>query len=706
MKNISIYLFGTPVIKIGQEVFLLKRKRARALIYYLAVSMIPVSRQELISILFPQLDSTTAFKNLSTYLHNINTDIPGMLEVGKEFISIPKSVYVDVREFNSCLTGNNLSKEAAKRAKELYKDVFLKSFHLDDSYEFEQWINLRGEYFKNRAISAATYLADDFYKNGQYWEALDIMMDILELDPYREDIYIRAMRANCEMGNRPGAVKLYEKLNALLAEELGISPMPETIRFYSDIITGKVLRSDNIKRMDEEEYCSQEKEKIYNGFSEHAKKLCITLLICRNKFDLRLLSNVLEITEQEVLYALDEIRKQGILMISSDNSIVLRNPEERKELLNLISVPEQNYLNYRIAQEIEKHSDSRNFEVAEDLLYYYQHSNDNEKILEYALKVGEEANDREDFSKALDCYRRACKYLHGEKLLELKSSIAQIELLIGNIGGAREILLENAAYAKKNYQFGLASSFELEAYLSSIPGFQEILWGFQPQYPMKEDERQLSNIWIAEQYLQQEPENLYYYIRFLQCKALYCEFLMRTEEALESYEKIIDLCKNNKNARLKNYIDIACMKLGAYHKDTNITEKYLRIGIAHANECKNLRTLPALLALSAHLDISLGRVEVPKYNLEWAASLASNLNNVYVQFLVNMAMVDLKLVMEQKEEAVHILQTLLDQATKVHATHVQVAVHRKIVSLDSIDAKLLKKSDMMLKELAHKLPLN
>ncbi len=62
--------------------------------------------------------------------------------------------------------------------------------------------------------------------------------DALALDPLRESTYQRYMRALALGGNRPEALRVWQRCQRELADELGISPSPQTEAVYLDILRG------------------------------------------------------------------------------------------------------------------------------------------------------------------------------------------------------------------------------------------------------------------------------------------------------------------------------------------------------------------------------------------------------------------------------------------------------------------------------------
>lgn len=684
-SRISIHLFGTPSIQVDQQPFLLKRKRVRALVYYLAVSPVPVCREELISVFLSQLDRSTALKNLSTYIYNIHIVLPDILAVNKDFLYIPPDVYVDVREFEACTENGSLSSEKAERAARLYKGSFLSHFDLEDAAEYEQWKNSRSEYYQSRIIKSKRFLADSYLKNGEYAKARELLAQIIALNPYEEDAYRAAMRASFQMGNRPDVVSLFEKLTHILSEDLGIAPMPETVKLYTDIITKEADAND--PGVIKEDSSLTAKPHVISESAErlsgNAKKLLSALAVFYSDFKLSLVSQLLNIPETEILNSLDELERENIVKITADDKILFFSLQEKDSLYNSLPSLTRKYFHFRIAQLLEQTVDVTSYHYANILLYHYQHSGDSDMTLKYALLVSEMANDQGDFQKAIDCYKQAGFFLRGKYRQSLDVSLAQSLLLMNRYEESRKIVLSNAEICRSNYDFGLENYFYLEAALTRVPGFNEIMWGIRPQFPIAIDEKVLSNIWIAEKYLPFDEENKEYYVRFLQSTALYYEAAMRPDLFLKYYEKIIDKSKHLSNPRLKNYFSLACLKLGIYYEDKNKAEQSLRIGIANASEKGNNRILPFLLAASSELDISMGRKAVVRHNLDWAQSIADSYNNEYAQMTVKSTRAHLYLLDKQDEKAAALLKEVYDSGCRIQSTHALINACKEILALEA-----------------------
>ena len=65
--------------------------------------------------------------------------------------------------------------------------------------------------------------------SGEIPLALRAATEAVTLEPFRESGYRQLMRLHLANGNRAEARRVFERCRAVLAEELGIAPSPETV---------------------------------------------------------------------------------------------------------------------------------------------------------------------------------------------------------------------------------------------------------------------------------------------------------------------------------------------------------------------------------------------------------------------------------------------------------------------------------------------
>lgn len=72
--------------------------------------------------------------------------------------------------------------------------------------------------------------------NGEHEAAVAHAETLVALDPFREVSHRRLMEAHAAAGDRAGALRAYERLRYLLAEELGVDPSEETTALYASLL--------------------------------------------------------------------------------------------------------------------------------------------------------------------------------------------------------------------------------------------------------------------------------------------------------------------------------------------------------------------------------------------------------------------------------------------------------------------------------------
>lgn len=113
----------------------------------------------------------------------------------------------------------------------LYKGDLLEGLYND-------WALRERERLRALYLRSLIYLLQFYDFHRAYEKAIDYGQRILDLDPLREEIHREMIRLYWENGQRAMAVRQYEICRATLDKELGISPMEDTQRLYTQILSG------------------------------------------------------------------------------------------------------------------------------------------------------------------------------------------------------------------------------------------------------------------------------------------------------------------------------------------------------------------------------------------------------------------------------------------------------------------------------------
>lgn len=99
-----------------------------------------------------------------------------------------------------------------------------------------EWADSQRRRLERQLVRALECLSVMWISNGEPALAVETASKAVDLDPFRESSYQLLMRAHAAGGNRPEAIRVYQRLRGLLAAELGTEPSAETEGFYLHLL--------------------------------------------------------------------------------------------------------------------------------------------------------------------------------------------------------------------------------------------------------------------------------------------------------------------------------------------------------------------------------------------------------------------------------------------------------------------------------------
>lgn len=147
-----------------------------------------------------------------------------------------QKVWIDVEALEKYIVIGNqslqedisIAKQAYQKAIDLYKGSFL------PNRIYEDWTSEEREKSQLLILGAYVTLAEILVEENPL-ESIRLAQNALTIDATWEDAYRTQMKAYINKGNRPQAIKTYMKCEAILDEEYGISPLPETKKLLQEI---------------------------------------------------------------------------------------------------------------------------------------------------------------------------------------------------------------------------------------------------------------------------------------------------------------------------------------------------------------------------------------------------------------------------------------------------------------------------------------
>jgi predicted ATPase/DNA-binding SARP family transcriptional activator len=242
MPGLDICLFGHPRVERDGVAVTVERRKALALLAYLAVTRQPHSRDALVALLWPELDAergrAVLRSTLASLHHAVGAD--GLVVTGDEvaFQDTPQA-RVDVARFHALLSQTAAHDHAPNRlcddclaalteAAALYRDDFLAGFTLADAADFDDWQTFQTESLRLELAAALEKLVQGLAGRGQWDAAIGHARRWLALDRLNEPAHRRLMQLHAGAGDRSAALRQYQECVEVLHAELGIEPEPET----------------------------------------------------------------------------------------------------------------------------------------------------------------------------------------------------------------------------------------------------------------------------------------------------------------------------------------------------------------------------------------------------------------------------------------------------------------------------------------------
>ncbi len=243
MPRLAIALLGPPEIKIDGNAVKTDRRKAIALLAYLAISGKSHSRDHLAALLWPDYERDSAYAYLRRTLWELNQMLgTGWISVDRERVSIQTTpeLWLDTAFFDKLSHTTPGSVTALTDAVTLYRGDFLEGFQVADTASFEDWQFQQVEYFRREFAGALEKLTRAHTLAGEYTLALPFARRWLALNSLNETAHCAIMRLLSGLGDRTAAIRQYEACVQILKSELGIPPQPETTKLYETILQGEV----------------------------------------------------------------------------------------------------------------------------------------------------------------------------------------------------------------------------------------------------------------------------------------------------------------------------------------------------------------------------------------------------------------------------------------------------------------------------------
>lgn len=253
LPSLQIYLFGPLRMELNGAAVVSRRRKAQALLAYLAVTGQPHSRDALATLLWPEFSQSQARANLRREL----AELRGLLGVARLLddrvtvaLNTEPPFGLDLANFQQHLAyaqqcthlgyapGTDVCPACLphlSQAAACYPDDFLAGFTLPDSPTFDDWHFFQADGLRQTLAHLLARLVQGHHAAQHYAEAIPHARRWVALDPLHEPAHCALMMAYEMAGQHAAALRQYESCVRVLAEELGVPPAAATTAVYEQL---------------------------------------------------------------------------------------------------------------------------------------------------------------------------------------------------------------------------------------------------------------------------------------------------------------------------------------------------------------------------------------------------------------------------------------------------------------------------------------
>jgi predicted ATPase/DNA-binding SARP family transcriptional activator/DNA-binding CsgD family transcriptional regulator len=251
LEPMRVWLLGGFRVSVGSRIIeesAWHLRKAAALVKLLALAPDHrLHREQVMDLLWPDLEKKTASNNLRQALHNARKTLasdPGARYLASQEESLvlcPEgNLWVDVEAFvEAAATARRANEPAASRAAiELYAGELLPK----DRYD--EWTEEPRQQLRETHITLLLELARLHKDRREYELALEALRKVLLEEPAREEAHVGLMRLYAFLGSKGEALAQYGRLEEILLKEVGTGPSTSSRALREEIAADRFLPED------------------------------------------------------------------------------------------------------------------------------------------------------------------------------------------------------------------------------------------------------------------------------------------------------------------------------------------------------------------------------------------------------------------------------------------------------------------------------
>jgi len=268
VPTLRLLLLGTPRLEKADVPFKLSRRKAFALLTYLAVTGGYHTREAMAAFFWPESHTQLAYSYLRRELAVLNKELDGeWLLADREGVEVVggDDLWLDVDHFRrllaACGTHGHPPDEVCPECKPLlsdavalYRDDFMTGFSLPDSPDFDDWQRFECESLRHQLTGALRRLVCGHVAQDELEAAIHYARHWLSLDPWHEPAHRQLMQLYAWSGDSSAALRQYQECVRVLETELSQPPEEATVALYEAIrskeLSGPPVWTPHVERED------------------------------------------------------------------------------------------------------------------------------------------------------------------------------------------------------------------------------------------------------------------------------------------------------------------------------------------------------------------------------------------------------------------------------------------------------------------------
>jgi DNA-binding SARP family transcriptional activator len=220
---------------------LLWRKNLALLVYLARSPRHLRSRDHLVGLLWADRGDAAAKHSLSEALRVLRRHAgeDSVEAVGGQIRLVPGFVELDVDHLDTLAEAQRW-----EAAAELIAGEFMEGFAVPGASEFENWLAAERENWRRRGVDILVLGSEALAQSGRTQEASALATRALTLDPVSERALGAAIRSLSLLGDRAGALELFDRFRERLGEEVGTEPGEEIQALVERVRRERTLRPE------------------------------------------------------------------------------------------------------------------------------------------------------------------------------------------------------------------------------------------------------------------------------------------------------------------------------------------------------------------------------------------------------------------------------------------------------------------------------